>query len=253
MFNPLDLNGKLILVTGASSGIGRATAIVLSRLGASVILNGRRKEKLEETASLMDHAAQHHIEPLDLSDVDAIPAWMQRLSKTYDSGLSGVVHSAGVGLALPIRAITKAKAEEVMSLNAYASMELLRGTASKGVAAAEGCSVVLLSSVNALIGVSGKTVYGAAKAALHGIARSASLELSPKRIRVNCIAPAWVDTPMLRQALQELPDGIPDLKIRQFLGLIAPEEVGIAAAYLLSDATRHITGTTLVLDGGYTC
>lgn len=251
MFNPLDLSGKLILVTGASSGIGRATAIVLSRLGASVILSGRRDEQLRETVSFMDSTAQHHIEPLDLNAIDAIPAWMQRLCTTYGAGLAGVVHSAGVGSALPVRSITWTKADEVMSINAYASMALLRGVATKGVSLADGCSVVLISSVSALIGWPGKTVYGAAKAALHGIAKSASLELAPKRIRVNCLAPAWVDTPMLRTALAEFPAGIADLESRQVLGAIPAEDVGVAAAYLLSDSARFVTGTTLVVNGGY--
>jgi NAD(P)-dependent dehydrogenase (short-subunit alcohol dehydrogenase family) len=253
MFNPLDLSGKLILVTGASSGIGRATAIVLSRLGASVVLNGRREEQLHETASLMEKVAKHYIELLDLNEVDAIPAWMQKISETYGSGFSGVVHCAGIVSALPIRAITLSRAEEAMRINAFASMAILRGAAKKKVFAASGCSVVLISSVNALVGWPGKTVYSAAKAALHGIAKSASLELAPKRIRVNTLAPAWVDTPMLHRFIQDFPDGCSDLQDRQVLGLIAPEEVGIAAAYLISDAARHVTGTTLVLDGGYSC
>ncbi len=112
---------------------------------------------------------------------------------------------------------------------------------------------MFISSIAGLVGASGLTAYCGSKAALHAIAKSAALELAGRRIRVNCVAPAWVDTPMLQRALTASPGGLPDLQNRQVLGLIAPEEVGTAAAYLLSDAARHVTGTTLVLDGGYTC
>jgi NAD(P)-dependent dehydrogenase (short-subunit alcohol dehydrogenase family) len=251
MFNPLDLTGKLILVTGASSGIGRATAIVLSKLGASVILNGRRVEQLHESASLMDTSAQHYIEPLDMRDVDAIPGWMQQLSTKYGRGFSGVVHSAGVGSTYPIRLLNREKMDEVMTVNTYAAMALLRGIASKGVSESGGSSVVLVTSIAGFVGGMGKTIYAASKAALHIAAKSAAVELAGKRIRVNCLAPAWVDTPLLRRAEIELPSGIPELRNRQVLGPIPPEDLGIAAAYLLSDAAGFVTGTTMVINGGY--
>jgi NAD(P)-dependent dehydrogenase (short-subunit alcohol dehydrogenase family) len=253
MFNPLDLSGKLILVTGASSGIGRATAITLSRLGASVILSGRREEELRVTLEMADKASRIYIDPFDLSDTDAIPSWMNRLCMKYDSSLQGIVHAAGFGVTFPIRASNRKKIDEVMSVNVYASIGLLHGISMKAIGGENGCSVVFISSVAGFAGAAGKTVYCGSKAALHIIAKSAAIELALKRIRVNCIAPGWVDTPMLQKALCELPEGVKDLQNRQVLGLIPPEEVGIAAAYLISDAARHITGTTLVLDGGYTC
>ncbi len=253
MFNPLDLTGKLILVTGASSGIGRATAIVLARLGASIILCGRREADLRATAEMIDAGATAHIEPFDLADTDAIPSWMQRLCAKYRSHLHGLVHAAGVGVTYPIRVSNRKKLDEVMSVNVYASVGLLRGISMKTIGGEDGCSVVFISSISGLVGGAGKVIYGGSKAALQAIARSASLELASRRIRVNCIAPGWVDTPMMQKALSELPAGLPDLKNRQVLGLIAPEEVGVAAGYLISEAARHVTGTTLVLDGGYTC
>ncbi len=253
MYNPLDLTGKLILVTGASSGIGRATAIVLSRLGASVILCGRREAELRATAGMVDSGAKVYVEPFDLTDTDAIPSWMQRLCANHGSSLQGIVHAAGVDATYPLRVLNRKKLDDAMSINVYAAFGLLRGVSMKAIGGENGCSVVFISSVSGLVGVSGKTTYGGSKAALHVIAKSAALELASKQIRVNCIAPAWVDTPMLKKALGEMPDGLPDLQNRQVLGLIAPDEVGTAAAYLLSDSARHVTGTTLVLDGGYTC
>jgi NAD(P)-dependent dehydrogenase (short-subunit alcohol dehydrogenase family) len=175
------------------------------------------------------------------------------LCMNHGSPLQGVVHAAGVGDTSPIRVSNRKRLDEVMSVNVYACVGLLRGVSMKAIGGEKGCAIVFISSVSGLVGIAGKTVYGASKAALHSIAKSASLELASKRIRVNCIAPGWVDTPMMQQAIQELPGGLPDLKNRQVLGLIAPQEIGIAAAYLLSDSARHVTGTTLVLDGGYTC
>lgn len=252
MFNPLNLNNKLVLVTGASSGIGRATALVLARLGAAVVLCGRRESELRETAALMEQSGSAYLEPFDLAQTDAIPGWMQQICSKHGSGLAGIVHCAGLGLSLPLRVMNRKKMDEVMTVNVYAALALLRGMATKGISDGSGGSVVLISSISGLVGGPGKTLYGASKAALNVIARSAALELASKRIRINCIAPAWVDTPMLRNAQRDLPEGIPDLG-RQVLGVIAPEEVGTAAAYLLCDAAQHITGTTLVLDGGYTC
>jgi NAD(P)-dependent dehydrogenase (short-subunit alcohol dehydrogenase family) len=253
MLNPLDLSGKLILVTGASSGIGRATAAVLSQLGADLILSGRREAELKITAEMLKGEGHVQTEPFDLGDIDAIPLWIKRICEGHDHGFHGIVHSAGLGVTIPVRILNRRKLDDVMTINVYAALGLLRGVATNRSASPDGCSVVLFSSVAGLVGAPGKTAYGGSKAALQLIAKSAALELAEKQIRVNCIAPGWVDTPMLRQAMEELPGGLPDLKTRQVLGLIAPEEIGTAAAYLLSDATRHMTGTTLVLDGGYTC
>jgi NAD(P)-dependent dehydrogenase (short-subunit alcohol dehydrogenase family) len=141
--------------------------------------------------------------------------------------------------------------DEVMTVNTYAAMALLRGIASKGVSEPGGSSVVLVTSIAGFVGGMGKTIYAASKAALHIAAKSAAVELAGKRIRVNCLAPAWVDTPLLRRAEIELPSGIPELRNRQVLGPIPPEDLGIAAAYLLSDAAGFVTGTTMVINGGY--
>jgi 3-oxoacyl-[acyl-carrier protein] reductase len=222
-------------------------------LGASIVLCGRRIAELQATQEMMDSTRPIHVEPFDLTNTDGIAPWMQQLCAKHGSGLHGVVHAAGIGITYPLRVSNLKKIDEVMSINVYAPLGVLRGVATKGVADEGGCSVVFISSVAGLVGAAGKTVYGGSKAALHAIAKSAALELASRRIRVNCIAPAWVDTPMLQKALAELPAGVPDLQRRQVLGLITPEEIGTAAAYLISDAARHVTGTTLVVDGGYTC
>lgn len=248
-----DLTGKLILVTGASSGIGRATAIAISKMGASVILCSRRETELLATREMMTCPERHNIEIMDLTETDAIPGMVQQICTSRGRNLDGIVHSAGIGTTVPLRILTRKKIDEVMSVNTYAAFALLRAVAGKGVPSPIGCSVVLISSVAGLIGMSGLTGYCGSKAALHVIVKSAALELAERKIRVNCIAPAWVDTPMLQEAVNGLPSDMSHVEKRQVLGLIPPEEIGAAAAFLLSDSARHITGTTLVVDGGYTC
>ncbi len=247
------LTDKLILVTGASSGIGRATAIVLSKMGAEVILSARRESELQATRAMMISPDRHAVEPIDLADTDAIPRWVQEVCLRGNRHLDGVVHAAGIGTTVPLRVLSRTKIDEVMHINTYAALGLLRAVAAKSVPKPSGCSVVLISSVAGIIGVSGLSTYSASKAALHAIARSAALELAPRKVRVNCIAPAWVETPLLDKAVTVLPGELSHVSSRQFLGLIPPEEIGAAAAFLLSDHAQHITGTTLVIDGGYTC
>jgi len=248
-----DLTGKLILVTGASSGIGRATAVALSKMGANVILCSRSESGLLATREMMAGPQRHEIETIDLVDTDAIPGRVQRMCTDRGRRLDGLVHSAGVGTTVPLRILNRKKIDQVMDVNVYAALALLRAIAVKGVPQPSGCSVVLISSIAGLIGMSGLTSYGASKAALHGIIKSAAIELAGRKIRVNCIAPAWVETPMLQDAVAGLPGGLSHVESRQVLGLIPPSEVGAAAVFLLSDQAQHITGTTLVLDGGYTC
>jgi NAD(P)-dependent dehydrogenase (short-subunit alcohol dehydrogenase family) len=135
--------------------------------------------------------------------------------------------------------------------NLHAALMLLRAVTAKNVAAATGISVVLISSAAALVASPGMAAYSASKAALNAVARSAAKELATKRVRVNCIAPAYVRTPMLDQAIDATAD-FERIEKQQFLGLIDPEEVGIMAAYLISNAARSITGSQFVMDGGFT-
>lgn len=254
MHNPLDLSGKRVLVTGASSGVGRATAVALARLGARLTLGGRRADALEETRGMLSAPADgaHETACFDLLDVDAIPGWMKTLSADAGSPFDGVVHAAGVSTAIPVRILSKARMDAVLVPNLYASLALVRGIAAKGVGA-DGASLVLISSVSGLAGALGHTVYSASKGALHAMARSAAKELAPRRMRVNCVAPAWVEGPIMDVVNDIRGDAFQAVKDRQFLGSIPPEDVAMSAAYLLSDAARRITGTTLVIDGGWTC
>jgi NAD(P)-dependent dehydrogenase (short-subunit alcohol dehydrogenase family) len=250
MFNPLDLSGKLILVTGASSGIGRATSLVLSRLGGRVILTGRREPALQETLCAMDQPTKHLVCPADLAKTDGIPTMVQQQVEKAGSPLDGIVHSAGVGKPISLRLTSRSSVEAMMDINVYASLALLQAISTKNVASPRGGSVVLMSSVAASVASPGLVAYSGTKAALFGIAKSAALELASKQIRINCIAPGYVKTPMLDQA-EDAFVGFEQLKKRQFLGLTEAEDIGVLAAYLLSDASRAVTGATFLIDGGF--
>lgn len=252
MLNPLDLSSKVVLVTGASSGIGRTTAITLSRLGARVIVSSRRRDALQETQAMLEDTDRHAVHPFDFSCIDEIPGWLQSIADEMESPLNGIVHAAGLSTAIPLRILNRKRMDDLMLPNVYASLALIRGMNAKGVCA-DGAAMVLVSSVSGLAGAVGHTTYSASKAALHGMVRSAAKELASRRMRVNCVAPAWVHGPIMDVVNDLQGEAFQRVQERQFLGTISPEDVAVSVAYLLSDAASKVTGTTLVIDGGWTC
>lgn len=250
MINPMELKDRTVLVTGASSGIGRETAILLSQLGAHLILVGRNSEQLDKTLSLLEGSA-HQSYVFDLSVVDEIPRWMKEV--TSASGpLHGLVHSAGVQFTRPLRIVSSEVIEELMRINVTAAILLANAFRQKGVSADSG-SIVYLSSVMGLVGQSGQSAYSASKGALVSLTKSLALELARENIRVNCVAPAMVSTEMTEKMLGLLtPEQVLQIEAMHPLGLGHPRDVANAIAFLLADTGRWITGTTLVIDGGYT-
>ncbi len=250
MINPMELIDRTIMVTGASSGIGRETAILLSQLGARLILIGRNAEQLNKTLASLEGTA-HHVYTFDLSNIDEIPRWMKEV--TSASGpLHGLVHSAGLQFTRPLRIMSSENIEELMRVNVTAAIFLAKAFRQKGVSADSG-SIVYLSSVMGLVGQSGQSAYSASKGALVTLTKSLALELSRENIRVNCVAPAMVTTEMSGKMLELLtPEQVLQIEAMHPLGLGRPRDVANAIAFLLADTGRWITGTTLVLDGGYT-
>ncbi len=245
--NPMDLTGQTVLVTGASSGIGRETAVLLSALGARVVAAARSSERLEQTLSLLEGSG-HAAESVDLTDLDALPAWVKSVTGRVGP-LSGVVHSAGVSDVRPVRTVDAGHMRSMLDLNLGAGLMLARGFRQKGCHAERG-SLVLISSVAGMQGESGMTVYSASKAALFGLARSLALELVKDGIRVNCVSPGLVATEMASR--HEMYGGSDQVANAHPLGIGHPRDVANAVGFLLSDASRWITGSNMVVDGGYT-
>lgn len=250
MPGPHSLSERTILVTGASSGIGRQTAIQLSRQGARLVLVGRSPERLQETAHRLTGEG-HLVQARDLTDADSVPAWLKELCRETGP-LHGMVHSAGVHLMKPLRFMSSQEFADVLAVNVVVAAALLKGLRQRGVCGSP-ASAVLISSVMGLVGQAGVSAYSASKGAVCSLTRSAALELAAEGIRVNCVAPGLVQTEMADRASSTLtPEQMDQIRAMHPLGLGEPEDVAHAVAFLLSDASRWITGTTLVVDGGYT-
>ena len=248
--NPFSLAGRHILVTGASSGLGRETAALLSRLGARLVLVGRDASRLEASAAALAED-RHRLEQFDLAATAQIGPWFASLTREVGP-FNGLVHAAGAHAFSPLRTLALDEAADLMRVNFESALALAQAFRRKG-AHPGGGSLVFLSSVAGLVGQPGLAAYAATKGALIAAARVLAIELAPERIRVNCIAPGMVQTEMAeRIRANMLPEQWDTVMRMHPLGLGEPRDVACAVAFLLSDSGRWITGTTLVVDGGYT-
>jgi NAD(P)-dependent dehydrogenase (short-subunit alcohol dehydrogenase family) len=248
-FAPDLLRGKTILVTGASSGIGRAVAGHVARTGGRVIATGRDITRLE--AALRELPGEHAAEAMVLKDADEVADWC-RASAARHGGFDGMFHSAGIELVRPVRLTRSAQLQEVFASSLHAGFGLARAAASKDVMRESGGSLVFMSSVAARRGQAGMTAYAAAKGAIDALVPSLACELAPKRIRVNSIAAGAVRTAMHDRLTGTLGEGSEaEYASRHLLGFGEAQDVAGAALYLLSDLARWVTGATWVVDGGY--
>lgn len=251
MSRPFDLSERRILVTGAASGIGLATSMRVAAMGARVLAFDRDEDGLAALLAQLPGAG-HAAHTMDLREVEEIPPAM--LSCVQQGGsLSGLVHAAGVSSVSPTRLLSPKNYRDVLAVNTEAALALVRGFQNRKVCTEAGGSVVLIASVMALVGSVGGTAYSMSKAALTGLAKSAALEFAPRGIRINCVAPGFVKTQMYDKVAASW-DAAQREQIERAhpLGLGEPDDVANAIAFLLADAGRWITGSTLVCDGGYT-
>lgn len=254
MYNPFSLEGKTILVTGASSGIGRQCAIDCSKMGARVVAIARNQERLDETLSVLDGDG-HHSYSYDFSDTDGIAELVSTV--VNDCGrIGGMVYAAGVEKTLPFKMLKSDDYSEIFKVNTISAFEMAKNISNiKNFNKLDGVGggIVFISSITASIARVGTAAYSASKGAMVSAARVLASELAARKIRVNCISPGTVLTPLMQNYLDKLSEEDYQKRIGGFpLGLGETTDISNACIYLLSDASRWITGQNIIIDGGFT-
>ncbi|MCS4511201.1 SDR family NAD(P)-dependent oxidoreductase [Xylophilus ampelinus] len=245
--HPFSLQGKRVLVTGASSGLGRAIAIGAAAEGAEVVLTGRDAGRLQETREAMSGEG-HLCVPADLTEAE------QRNALVRQTGtIHGLVHCAGIAAVRLLRQVDQKFIDQDFGINFDAPILLTqRLLASRQIA--QGGSIVFIGSIAAHIGTLASSIYSASKGALKPAGRALALELGPKqKIRVNYVAVSYVETPMLVRLAEQGMGSSMEVHTEPPLGKGTPQDVANSAVFLLADASRWITRATLYVDGGLTC
>lgn len=250
MNNPFSLNNRHYLITGAASGIGRATAIAISEMGANVLLVDLNEDGLFKTGKSCLNQVNYL--KLDLSKTESIAS---EVTAAVDicGRLNGVIHAAGIPYIAPLKAITVDKLQNVLAINTIAAAEIARVFCNRKNYAGEHGSIVFISSVYAAsIGCPCNAGYAMSKAAIEGLTRALAMEMAPRKIRVNCVAPGFIKTPM-DKAVSIYFDAAHEEMIEKLhpLGMGEPYDIANTITYLLSDAAKWVTGTVLHVDGGF--
>lgn len=242
-YNPYNIEGKRILITGASSGIGRATAMECSKLGATCILVGRNDERLQESLSMLEGNG-HVTIAADLLEAEDL----QRIVSQCDK-LDGVVLNAGINLMAPIYFLKEEDVNQVFATNTLAPMHLMQALLKARKINAK-ASLVFTSSIDALNPDVSSSAYAASKAALTSFMRSCAKELAPRQIRANAVHPGLVETGMKHNGMVSDEDLEKNKDLYLLKRYARPEEIAWAIIYLLSDASAFVTGSVLTIDGG---
>ncbi len=238
-----SLSNKTILVTGASSGIGRAVSILCSQAGANLVINGRDIVQLNKTNELLQKKAQ--IISADLSDENEINKMVEQLPL-----LDGIVHCAGIIKPVPIKFLKSKHITDVFGVNFFSAV-LLSSSVLSSKKLNTGSSVVFISSISSHFPYTGGSLYTSSKAAIEAFSRAFALENASKKIRANTIAPALVKTKILEETDNAFFSGeLTEVEKQYPLGFGEPEDIANACVFLLSGASKWITGTTLIMDGG---
>ncbi len=246
MTNPFTLEGKTILVTGASSGIGKAIAIECSRMGASILATGRNGDRLNETYRALE-GNTHKQFIADLTDVSESRMLVEAIPE-----IQGIVHCAGIVKTLPFQFVTIEQLEHIMNVN-FTAPTLLTQQVIKNKKIKKGASVVFISSISGVsIAMPGNSMYSASKGAINGMMKGMALDLASKGIRVNSVNPGMILTDLFHEGTlseEQLEEDRLKYPMKRFG---KPEEVAYATIYFLSDASAWVTGSSLIIDGGYT-
>jgi len=247
----VDFQGKKVIVTGASSGIGRAISVALSRYGATLILFGRNRERLDETAALLGSDDYYTI-VLDLKKHLEIYQKVKEFSKEFGR-IYGLCHSAGIVETRPLSSCKTNGIKSMMDINLLSGIELARAVCRRDVMEEKGGSILFVSSIYSLVGMPGQIGYSASKGAVNSAVRAMAIELARRKIRTNTLSPGLVRTDMTNEAFKLLTEEqVKKLEQSFPLGVGNSEDVARAAAFLLAPQNTWITGIDLVVDGGYT-
>ena len=245
-YNPYSLEGKTILVTGASSGIGKATAIECSKLGARVIITGRDEARLQQTLSSLEGEG-HVVIAAGLGEDDGIRFLVERVPV-----LNGIVHAAGISDTVLFQFLKKERLENIFNINFFAPVVLSQLLLKKKLLR-KGGSIVFLSSIDGPITAHiGNSMYSATKGALSAMMRNMSIELASKGIRVNAVLPGMTETPLIHNDDITQEQLSKDMELYPLKRYADPREIAWAIIYLLSDASTFTIGANLVVDGGFT-
>ncbi len=237
----------IFLVTGASSGIGQNVALKLNELGAKVIATGRSIEKLQETKTLSKYNENILIEQKELTEnINDLANWVKSLKDKYGK-IRGLICIAGQDFPNALQVLDEEKSKKIFDINYFAPVFLAKGFADRRVNSGSNASITFVASTAAVQPEKGQTIYAASKAALIASAKSISKELASKGIRVNCVSPAYVETPMYYKNLQTIGTNIDQYP----LGIGKPSDIAAIITFLVSDEARWITGQNYILDGGY--
>ena len=244
--NPFRLDGQVALVTGGGTGLGRATARRLADAGAGVVITGRRQGVLRDAAA--DLGVDHLVH--DVTDLDAADDLIRRVADRCGRPPSILVNNAGINLKKPAVETSDADFDRIMLTNVGGAFALTRAAAPAMVQAGSG-SILFIASMASLFGIPGVIAYTASKTAVVGLVRSLAVELSPHGVRVNAIAPGWIDSAMLRKSFDGDAPRRDKILSRTPMGRVGdPDDVAHAAVYLCSPAAKFVTGVVLPVDGG---
>lgn len=246
MNNPFTLKGKTILVTGASSGIGKVTAVECSKMEAKVVVTGRNEERLYQTLAELEGEG-HLAIVADLSSEEAVNFLVDQCPQ-----IDGLVNNAGSTILVPTQFVTRDKLMQVLEVNTIAPI-LLTQQLLKKKKLGKGASVVITDSISGVkIASPGNVLYSTSKSAINGFVKNAALDLASRNIRVNAVCPGMIDTHILDNGSVTAADIEADMKKYPLRRYGKPEEVAYAIIYFLSDASGFTTGANLVIDGGFT-
>ena len=245
--NPFSLSGKTILITGAASGIGKSVSIAASTLGATLILVDINNENLQLLVKELNNN-KHVAYCLDLTNSTATTDCIKENFPLLD----GIVHCAGVGITLPFKFCNENELRRIMDINFFAPI-LLTQQLLKQKKINIGASIVYMTSIDGTVcGHIGNSMYASSKGAIMGSVRSQALELAPRKIRVNCVSPARVNTPLIHRDNISQEEVVENIKLYPMKRYAEPEEIAYYIIYLLSDTSTYTTGSNLIIDGGFT-